>query len=88
MSIDLNAPSAFPEINAHRDKLEQQIERLEKEGKQDTRKYKRAKQALQRLQLMNYVAPSGERHFTPEELSKTASEEMTISDAYLAGYCL
>ena len=88
MSVDLDGKSAFPEINAHRDRLKAQIEKLEKEGKQATRKYKRAHMALQKMQVMNFVQPGAECLYTPEEFGKTASEEMHPADAYLAGYCL
>jgi hypothetical protein len=86
MNVDIHGKSAFPEINSHRERLVKQMEKLEKEGKQGSRKYKRAAMSLQKLQLMNFVAPSGECHYSPEEFSKTASENLTPVDAYLIGY--
>ena len=88
MSVDPKGKSKFPAVNAHRDRLKAQMERLEKEGKQDSRTYKRAAMTLQKLEVMNFVQPGGEMQFTPEEFSKTAAEEATVMDAYLAGYCL
>lgn len=88
MSVDLNGKSKFPEINAHRDRLRAQMEKLEKEGKQDSRKYKKAAVALQKLQIMNFIEPSGGSLFTPEEFGKTASEKPDAVDAYLAGYAV
>ena len=88
MSVDINGESAFPAINAHRARLEAQIIKLEKEGKEGTRKYKRAHMALQKLQVMNFVTPGGEMQFTPDEFGKTASAPANLLDAYLAGYGL
>lgn len=88
MSVDINGPSAFPEVNSHRDRLKAQMARLEKEGKQDSRKYKRCEITLQKLQVMNFITPEGEANYSPAEFGKTASAEATVADAYLAGYCL
>lgn len=88
MSVDIHGKSKFPEINAHRDRLRAQMEKMEKEGKQDSRKYKKAAVALQKLQVMNFIDPSGQCNFTPEEFTKTASQRTTLADAFLAGYAV
>lgn len=89
-TVDLEADSEFPEINAQRAKLRTQMDRLEKAGEQDSRKYKRAEKVLKRLQVMNFVPASGYGMFDAAEFGKTASLDtpLTIEDAYLAGYQL